>query len=256
MGKEQKLRELLKYLKRLKNPVLCYSGGVDSTFLLWACSQVYACEEYDAVIFLSPTMPYGQMQNALSFASQLQKPPMIIKLDETQSKNFAKNDAERCYYCKKQRLELLSGGIFQGRLILDGANMDDLLDDRPGFKAAKEAKVISPFLDVNMFRNEIEEIARENNHPWGFLPPESCLITRIHKHKAINYSVLTCIDKGEQLIKSMGFSLVRLRWNQGRIRLEVYEKELPLVENRYEEIDRVLKAIGFARGLCGYGKYK
>ncbi len=251
-----KLCRLKNYLAQINNPILTYSGGLDSTFLFWVCMQVYTAKQFDAVLFVTDCMPESELSNALRWSEFIGKDPLLLPSYDLKSEEFTKNDSLRCYYCKRDRIKLIRDNKhFYCRPIFDGTQMDDLCDDRPGMQASKEAGVISPYIYAGFHKEEIALLSKHENLPWADLVTESCLATRIKTGNRININLLKMIELAEAAIKKLGFKLVRLRWDNELITLEIFEEDDALFRKFYVKINAIILDTGFNRGLSSHSFY-
>lgn len=262
IGSKNKYQQLLSIINRLAPVIVAYSGGMDSSFLLWACSQTLPPDKFTAVTFNSPTLPSGQLDTAKKIARYLNAQHTIIDAPDMENINFLANDLLRCYYCKRERFAFLQKNKYQFKdgpvNIIEGSQMDDLNEYRPGMRAVKELGIISPLIQAGLNRGEIEAIALKNNLPFYHMLPESCLATRIKTGQTIEPQLLEMIDKAEILIKSMGFSMIRVRLDDGTARLEFVPEEIEKAFLMRKQIIDKLKKQGFNNitlDLEGYKRF-
>lgn len=256
-GEPEPLVKLGNLLQSCSSVIVLLSGGMDSGFLLWACTKFLSKNCIKAVTFNSPTTPRRELERAIQTANLLQVEHIIIDAPEMEEELFKRNDSLRCYYCKRSRLAYLKN--YLGNLsatLLDGSHLDDLKEDRPGMKALKELGVISPLLETGWDRSLLASQCRAYDLPFTERPTESCLATRIKTGQQLDPELLERLDKLEEACLTLGISLVRARYNNGEIRLEVKREEMVLAFEKREGIAKVAHDMGFktiALDLHGYG---
>jgi uncharacterized protein len=228
--------------------VVAYSGGLDSSFLLWVCSRALDLQQLQAVTFYSATTPVREIQDAQTIASWLNVKHNIYPGPEMKNENFLANDLLRCYYCKRERFAFLLSlqAEYSGARFIEGSVVDDLKDFRPGMRALKEAGIASPLLQAGISKADISIIAQDYNLPFEGKKTESCLATRIKTGHRIQASILKQVQSAEEAIYEMGFELVRVRWHDGEARLEVTPGDIQRALILRREIIRTVKEIGFS----------
>lgn len=243
MDKLQALKELL---STFSGAVIAYSGGVDSTFLAMVAHEVLG-ERVLAVTAVSPTYPEQQLTEAEELAKRLDLPHMVIHSNEFSEPKYIANPPERCYYCKMalfRELKQLAADRGLG-VVLDGANLDDLGDFRPGHRAAEELGVRSPLQEVGFTKQEIRECSKALALPTWNKPAYACLASRIPYGREITPEALARIDRGELFLAGLGFTQLRLRDHYPVARIEVAPEELERAWENRKEITAHLHQIGF-----------
>ncbi len=212
MNQEDKLRDII---TRFKKPCIGFSGGVDSTLLLYETLQV---RPVTAVFCAGPMVSSQDKRDVYDFAAQYNADLVTIEGDVLSVPEFKHNATDRCYHCKKYIFGLVAEEAEKAGcdVIFDGANMDDLHDYRPGMRAAKEIGVVSPFIEAQMTKADIYALSRANNLFTMAKPPNACLATRLPTGETITLEKLALLDKAEAYLKELGFGLVRLRFRGGR----------------------------------------
>jgi uncharacterized protein len=255
---EQKWEHLKALLHEMNLAVLAYSGGVDSSLLLRAASEVMG-PRLIAVTAVSETYPAGELQSAKSFARSLGVTHRTLHTEELASEAFVQNSPDRCYYCKKELFEKLrkladTEGI---SFVIEGSNTDDLNDHRPGRKAAGEHAVRSPLVEAGLSKSEVRELARGLELPVWDKPSLACLSSRIRYGTRITPLILRTIQKAEDHLRVHGFRQVRVRHHGDVARIEVDCSDFAklLSSGVAEQITAALKEIGFTYvclDLAGY----
>jgi len=257
-GSHGRLKRLEDNIRSLAPVIVSYSGGMDSSFLLWVCSRILTPEDLAAVSFYSPTTPAAEMSAAQSIAAVLNVKHVVYPGPEMQNEKFLVNDLLRCYYCKRERFNFLLSldSTFPGFRIIEGSVTDDLEDDRPGMKALQEAGVASPLLEAGISKADIITIAAENRLAFAGKKPESCLATRIKTGQTIEIPILEQIQTAEQALHDLDFQFVRVRYNGGEARLEFAPEDVEMALSLRNEIARCLQQCGFTRVALDLEGYK
>jgi uncharacterized protein len=243
-----KTKTLINYLKQFQPGAIAFSGGVDSTLLLYLAREAWPAPPL-AVSFVSPLLTAKERDRIQELADRLKVRLLCLKTKEYLDPRFKKNSPTRCYYCKQSRFKqarpiLKAMGI---RFLLDGTNADDLKTYRPGIRASREAKVTSPLAILGWTKKEIREVSRRLNLPTWNQPSSPCLATRIAYGQPVTLPLLKRLALGEEVLHQMGFSECRLRVHNTLVRIEVPEKDFYLLFNpgKKNELLSRLSALGF-----------
>jgi uncharacterized protein len=244
----EKKDRLTARLKAYPSLAVAFSGGVDSAFLAAATRQVLG-NRMLALKAVSPIHPQREHRAALAFAAAFDIPLRVIVTEEMAVPGFSANPPERCYLCKKY---LMSRMVAQaGKLGFDqvahGANLDDLEDYRPGYKAAKELGIAAPLIDAGLTKADIRTLSRDMGLPTWNRPSMACLASRIPYGMPLSVSVLEKVAQAENALYDLGFEVCRVRHHGNLARIEIEPGELSrLVEKRVrKELVAKLKALGY-----------
>jgi len=231
---EAKYRRLKAHLQRLGRVIVAFSGGVDSTLLLRVSRDVLG-ENVLAVSVVSETMPERDREAAARFAVEIGVRYVTLPTDELFHERFRANPVDRCYYCKRLRFgHIVRIGANKGVAhILDGENIDDLDDYRPGRRAARELGIISPLREAGFSKREVRTLARRLGLGVWNRPASACLASRIPYGLTITAERLQGIDRGEMFLRDAGIS--------GEIRVRLIDDRSVRIEIPTGDIDVIVR---------------
>ena len=229
------------FFKENPKTALAFSGGVDSSYLLYAAMQAGA--EVRAYYVKTAFQPEFEYEDAMRLTKQLGAEVTVLRLDALCDPQVAANPANRCYYCKQN----IFGSIWRAAradgfsVLLDGTNASDQADDRPGMKALRELKVRSPLREAGLTKAMIREESRLAGLFTWDKPAYACLATRIPTGETITEEKLTRTEWAESYLMGLGFSDLRVRLLGSCARVQLPKEQQEAFLNRREEILAVLK---------------
>jgi uncharacterized protein len=243
--KEQNLRRLMREMKRV---LVAYSGGVDSAYLALIATQELG-ENAICITGISPSVSLVQREEAERIAEDFNFNFHTIQTDELENPAYQANPNNRCYFCKTE----LYGKILtlakekNIEYILDGTNTDDLGDYRPGKLAAQENNVRSPLIEVGLSKNEIRELSRKQNLSTWDKPASPCLSSRIAYGVPVTIERLSKVERGEAILRGLGFREFRVRVHDAIVRLEIAPNEMQQALNleTTEKLAKEFRKLGF-----------
>jgi len=240
---EDKLTTLKSILEEMGNVVVAYSGGVDSAFLLKVAADTLGPENVKAVLAVSPTYPSREYDRAMKTASLIGVKVDIIHTKEVDDPKFRNNPINRCYFCKHELFTRIAGLIDSGKFrnMVDGSNMDDLNDHRPGKKALQEKNIRSPLREAGLTKDEIRKYSRELGLPTWNKDALACLSSRFPYGESIDLKKLQMVDAAENFLSDLGFGQVRARHEKNTLRIEMDPSQIKMIADDYIRLSIVAK---------------
>jgi uncharacterized protein len=244
----EKERRLLDWFGSVESAIVAYSGGVDSTYILYAAHQVLGNRAL-AVSSFAETVPQIQKDYALENVKIIGAPYEIVYTREMEKEAFRRNNSDRCFHCKDELYGMLDG-LARDRgfdVIVDGTNADDLTDFRPGRKAADLHGVRSPLVEIGMTKEQIRNRSKLARLTTWNIPASACLSSRIPYQSIITLEKLNTVENGESFLRSLGFVQIRVRHHDQIVRIELAPAEMKKLwdENLLESIVSHFKSLGF-----------
>ena len=248
--------DLKEFFRQHPKAAIAFSGGVDSSYLLYAALQCGA--DVRAYYVRGAFQPQFELDDARRLAESVGAKLTVLELDALSSEDVARNPANRCYYCKQNIFGNLKRAAAEDgfTLILDGTNASDDAGDRPGMRALAELGVRSPLREAALTKADIRELSRELGLPTWSKPSFACLATRIPYGEQITEERLSMVDRAEQYLIDRGFAQVRVRLHGGTLgRIEVLPEDFGRAVSLHDEIAAAMGEFGFlysALDLTGY----
>jgi uncharacterized protein len=249
MDVDDKLANLRTLLGELPSALVAFSGGVDSSFLLRVAHDVLG-ERCIALTTMSPTMPANDLAAARALAGGLGVEHLLVDADELQIAGYAENPPNRCYFCKDNLYVICAAERARRGVaaVLDGANVDDLSDHRPGLRAAEEHGVRHLLVEAGFSKADVRAASRALGLPTWDRPASPCLSSRFPYGTRITRERLAQIEDAERFLHAHGFPEVRVRYHDAVARLEVPVADMARLLDRElrARVVAELRRLGFA----------
>ena len=260
MKTEDKLSKLNEIFQGLGKVVVAFSGGVDSTFLAAAAVRSLGAEDVLAATAVSATLTDDERAEAVKLAKQIGVQHVLLETDEFADEMFTANSADRCYFCKKIRFQALGkwAAVRGFNWIVEGSNVDDDSDYRPGSRAVAELPAVrSPLKEAGLTKTEIREVSKQWNLPTWEKPSAACLASRIEYGLPLTPERLKQVEEAEKFIRPFCKGQLRVRHHGSLARIEVEPEWISKLAEpgTARLIAGKLKALGFhhvALDLSGY----
>jgi uncharacterized protein len=228
--------------------IVAFSGGVDSSYLAVIAHQELG-EAALAVTAESPSYPTYQRNIVVDLVARYGFRHEFVASDEMEDVNYVANGSSRCYFCKHELYTKLQKIADERtfRYVVDGNNLDDTADYRPGRRAGRELQIRSPLIEAGLNKKEIRELSRLQGLPTWDQPASACLSSRIPYGSPVTVAKLRMIDRGEEVMRALGFRQTRVRHHDELARIEIAREELPSALNiqTFDRISEEFKKIGF-----------
>ncbi len=255
---EQKLDRLRALLGEMGSVLVCYSGGIDSAFVLAVATEELG-ERAVGMTAVSPSLPESEKADAERIAHGLGAVHRFVASNEIERPGYVANDADRCFHCKSELYDIAEAkrAEWQIAFVANGTNTDDLGDYRPGLEAAKQAHVRSPLLEAGFSKADVRAAAQQIGMDVWDKPAAACLSSRIPYGTSVTRERLAQIGGFEADLKALGFRQLRVRWHDriARVELDLAELERMLEPGMRERVVAAGKQHGFTYvtlDLAGY----
>ncbi|UCG20089.1 MAG: ATP-dependent sacrificial sulfur transferase LarE [Deltaproteobacteria bacterium] len=224
---DEHLDRLKNILRDLGSVLVAFSGGVDSSFLLHLAHEVLG-ERAKAITFVSPFVSRQELQRASRFCEERGIRHILLEMDPLASEAIRANQPDRCYHCKKQ---VFSQGLVEAHkmsipYLVEGTQLSDASDHRPGHRALVELGIKSPLSEAGLSKNQVRILSKKLGLSSWNLPPMACLASRIPYGTVLDLKSLARVESAEGFLFDQGFNLVRVREHQGTARIELSPEEI------------------------------
>ena len=243
---EERIEQVVEYLKNFNSMLVAYSGGVDSSTLA-ALAYLALRDRCIAVTAESQTMPARELESSVSTAKSLGARHIIIPYNELEEPGFANNPLDRCYHCKNglfRELKKLARELGL-EVVAEGTNASELAGYRPGHRAAIENGILTPFADLGITKNEIRQMAKYLGLPIWDKPQLACLSSRFPYGRTITVQGLRKVEKAEDYLFDLGVNQCRVRDHEDTARIEVSGDDLHILLKHRDDIVGVFKELGY-----------
>ncbi len=231
---------LKNYLKNIPKAALAFSGGVDSSYLLYAAK---ACGvDVHAYYVHAQFQPEFELNDAKRLVKELEANMTVLPVDVLANEMVKNNPTDRCYYCKRLIFKtILDQAIADGYTVLmEGSNASDDTNDRPGMRALVELQVLSPLREAGMTKQQVRDYSKKAELFTWDKPAYACLATRIPTGTPISNELLEKIEKAENVLSQMGFTDFRARVLGDIAKLQLPAQQIPIAAQKHTELVEAL----------------
>jgi len=253
-----KFAQLLSLLRACGSVCIGYSGGVDSVLLGQAAMLALSRDQVLAVTGVSASVPEAQRELARECARRMGLPHIELGTEELSDTRYTANPSDRCYFCKAELWSRLQQVAADRHLawVLDGSNLDDLGDHRPGMRASRERSVRMPLLEAGLTKAEIRALSKRFGLPTWDQPAAPCLASRLPYGLEVTPARLRQVEAAEAALRDLGFRALRVRHHGDAARVELGSEELAEAATRAPVMAACLREAGFSRVLLDVEGYR
>lgn len=246
---KDKLNTLEKWFQKQEGSIVAFSGGIDSTLVLYLACKFQGKEKAIGVISNSESLKAKDFKLAQDFCKQFDIKLEVIKTNELEDERYMQNPIDRCFFCKDHLFNDLTKicDLYPGFKVLSGTNYDDLGDYRPGINAAKKNEVLAPMVECRINKEEIRQIAKYFELPNWDKPASPCLSSRIPYNHIVTREKLKQVEAAEEILNTYGFDDVRVRHYGTYGKIEVKASDLTKLNLVKDEVISKITALGFER---------
>jgi pyridinium-3,5-biscarboxylic acid mononucleotide sulfurtransferase len=258
-AREAKEAELRAMMRSMEKVLVAYSGGVDSAYLAYIANAELGSNAL-CVLGISPSVSQTQRFEARGFAQAHSLNYQEISTEELDDKNYSANPKNRCYFCKSElyaKLQDIAANVGISNLV-DGTNIDDLEDIRPGRIAAEEKLVRSPLAELNIGKDEIRQMSKLHALETWEKPSSPCLSSRVAHGVAVTRERLSQVENAENVLRGLGFREFRVRSHGDIARIEISKIEMGRILDieLFESVNAAIKSYGFKYVTLDLGGFR
>ncbi len=256
---KDKINNLEKAIRKTENIAIAFSGGIDSTFLLFMSKKVLGNKNVIAITGNSFAIPERELNFCKERAKELEIQHIVVRTSEFLEESYIRNDRMRCYFCKISLFKMIMSYIPKTYGVAVGTNADDALmvNDRPDILAEKEFEILSPLRETSFYKSDIRQASKFFGIDIWDKPQTTCLATRIPFGNIITQDKIKMIAGAEDILAENGFKGAKVRHYGELAKIEVHREHVALLFNlgSIDKLVKEIKSIGFryvAIDLEGY----